>query len=218
MTTKIIKDYYQNDNVAQTYDRERFASLPGRLFDRLEKRALIKMIDRVRAEIPAPSVLDVPCGTGRITELLLSRGLTVTGADISREMIDQAKIKCQKYFERISFQTLDLDSADLPKNQYDLVACIRMLHHLNSESRKGVFKSLAKLSKRYVLVNISLSSPFYRLRRKVKRWLGQGVSRESSTWLELSEETSQAGLQVVSSGYVWRYMSEDLIVLLVKNK
>lgn len=218
MATEIIKNYYQDNSVADTYDRERFSSLSGRTFDWLEKRMLRKIVRRVVKEVSQPEVIDVPCGTGRITELLLKMGLKVTGADISREMIEVAQTKCQQYETRIHFRQLDLDAADLPENEYDLVTCIRMLHHLNSSTRKGIFKSLSRMSRKYVLVNVSFSSPFYRLRRQLKCWLGQGISRESSTWAQILEETSEAGLKVAGWSFIARYVSEDLILLLEKTK
>src|SRR5262245_64269722 len=44
------------------------------------------------ADIPAGSlVLDLPCGTGRLTNGLVSRGFRVTGADNSAHMIAVAR-------------------------------------------------------------------------------------------------------------------------------
>lgn len=218
MTTRVIKDYYQDQSVARNYDRERFSGPAGRLFDRLEKRALAGVMRRVLRDVPAPAVLDVPCGTGRITELLLDMGLDVTGGDISREMIEMAQIKCARFGPRVSFRQIDLDALDLPAGEFDVVTCIRMLHHLDDTARRGVLQGLARLSRRYVLVNLSYSSPWYRLRRRIKRRLGQGVSRTSATWDEIKAETGAAGLVVKTRRFVCRYGSEDLILLLEKEQ
>ncbi len=216
MTTDVIKRHYQDNSVARSYDKERFAGIVGRAFDAIEKRALRKVVGDVLRDTPQPKVLDVPCGTGRITEFLLRMGLEVTGSDISREMMDIAKVRCERFSGRITFEQMDLDAPDLPENAYDLVTCIRMLHHLDTNARKGVFRSLARLTRKYVLVNVSYSSPFYRWRRRVKRAFGQGVSRESSTWLQILEETSQAGLCVKSWRFILPFASEDLVLLLTK--
>ena len=214
--TQVIKNYYQDHGVARDYDRQRFSGWAGKTFDALEKNALQKMLRPVLDEVPKPKVLDVPCGTGRITELLLARGLGVTGGDISQEMIDVARIKCARFGERVSFCQIDLDAPNLPEHGFDLVTCIRLLHHLDSQARKGVFQALAKMSRRFVLVNMSYMSPFYRMRRQVKKMLRQGVSRECSTWRQILEETRQAGLRVEGFRFVWRYVSEDMILLLRK--
>ncbi len=216
MTTAVVKNAYQSDQVAHTYDRQRFTSTAGRLFDRLEKRAIRRQL---RAALPGPRagrVLDIPCGTGRITELLLEAGHRVLGGDISPQMIQAAQCKCAKYADQIKFKRLDLDQLDLPDSSYDLVSCIRLFHHLDSPSRTAVLSTLARATRRYVLINVSFSSPYYRLRRRFKRWLGQGISRESSTWFQIVQEAQQSGLKIHSVRFVLRWLSEDLVILLEK--
>jgi ubiquinone/menaquinone biosynthesis C-methylase UbiE len=217
VATLPVKDQYQDEQVARGYDRERFASLVGRSFDFLEKRALGRALAQVRRAIPAPRVLDVPCGTGRITELLLGQGLEVTGADISPAMMAVAQTKCERFGCNVHFQTLDLDDLDLPDRAFDLVTCIRLFHHLDSEQRRRVLRELARVSARFVLVNVAFSSPYYRLRRRCKRRLGQGVSRTSSTWAEIEAEAAFAGLTVAARYFVLPYASEDLVVLLTRS-
>ena len=91
MSTAVVKGYYQNPAVAGDYDRQRFAGWAGRWFDRLERRAVRRMVLGLRHRHARLSVLDVPCGTGRITELLLELDLPVVAGDISREMMDVAR-------------------------------------------------------------------------------------------------------------------------------
>jgi 2-polyprenyl-3-methyl-5-hydroxy-6-metoxy-1,4-benzoquinol methylase len=79
--------HYQEVRVAEQYDRERFTSLAGRVFNALEKRT----IKRAFFDLPRDkTVVDVPCGTGRFAETLLQMGFTVTGVDISKAMLDVA--------------------------------------------------------------------------------------------------------------------------------
>ena len=76
---------------------------------------------------------------------------------------------------------------------------------------------LARVSRRFVLVNVSLSTPFYRWRRRLKRLLGQGVSRQSSTWRQIRAEAAAAGLRLRRKLYVKRFCSEDVVLLLTKQ-
>jgi ubiquinone/menaquinone biosynthesis C-methylase UbiE len=212
-----VKQNYQDEQVARSYDRERFSDPVGRAFDALEKRALKKVLKSVVREVPRPSVLDIPCGTGRITELLLEQGLAVVGGDISLEMIEVAAGRCARFGGRVSFLRLDLDALAGEDGSYDLVSCIRLFHHLGTEVRGRMLRELSRVSRRYVLINVSYSSPFYRLRRRLKRGLGLGVSASSSTKEEIRRETSAAGLKVVDFRYVARFGSEDVILLLEKS-
>jgi ubiquinone/menaquinone biosynthesis C-methylase UbiE len=217
-TTAIVKDHYQNREIAQAYDRERFRGVVGRTFDALEKRALRKALGVVGKALPRPRVLDVPCGTGRITELLLEQGLDVTGGDISPAMMEVAREKTARFGEHVSYRQLDLDRLDLPEGSFDLVTCIRLFHHLETGARGRILGELARVSRRFVLVNVSLSSAYHRLRRRVKRFLGQGVSRTSSTWTEIYREAAAAGLRIEKHFFVLRAVSEDLVLLLEKEQ
>jgi len=217
MSTAVVKGHYQDKTVAAEYDRRRFAGLTGRLFDAMEKSALRRALREVRRALPAPRTLDVPCGTGRITDLLLAEGLDVLGGDISEEMMDVARDKCRRFGDRAAFCRLDLDRLDVGDGSYDLVTCIRLFHHLDSPARKKVLAELARVSRCFVLVNVSLSTAFYRWRRRLKRLLGQGVSRQSSTWSQIRTEAAAAGLRLRRRVYVKRFCSEDVVLLLTKQ-
>jgi ubiquinone/menaquinone biosynthesis C-methylase UbiE len=212
-----VKHHYQDEAVARSYDRQRFSGPVGRTFDALEKWALRRVLRGVLRGSPRPRVLDVPCGTGRITELLLGLGLEVVGGDISPAMMDVARLKCARFGDRAAFRRLDLDGLDLPDDSVDLVTCIRLFHHLGTERRGAILRELARVTRRHVVVNVSLSSPYYRLRRRLKRALGQGISRASSTWAEIGRESAAAGLVLIGHRHVLRYASEDLVLLLEKQ-
>ncbi len=215
--TRIVKQFYQNRQVAQNYDRERFSSFTGRILDYLEKKAIKKAVRRAQRKSCISTVLDIPCGTGRITEWFLKRGFLVLGGEISREMIAVGRVKLASFGDRVTFKQLDLDQLDLPDSSYDLISCIRLFHHLESEQRSAVLWELARVSRRYVLINVSYSSPFYRQRRRLKKWLRQGVSRTSSTWAEIQREARDAGLQVAAYYFVLPLVAEDLVLLLEKS-
>jgi ubiquinone/menaquinone biosynthesis C-methylase UbiE len=213
-----VKQHYKDESVAQDYDRERFSSFSGRTFDRLEKRAIRKLVRQAHRMSTQLHILDVPCGTGRITEMFLQDGFSVVGGDVSPAMLEVARRKCHRFGTDASFRELDLDAPDIGGQTFDLVSCIRLFHHLDTVDRERILGSLARLTHRFVLVNVSYSSTYYRLRRRAKRFLRQGVSRASSTWREVCRETASAGLNVVAWQYVFPAVSEDLILLLEKSE
>ncbi len=217
MAHKTVKHGYVDERVAGEYDEVRFSSLVGRTFDRLEKRTLRAVVRKTVNHFGGrPSVLDLPCGTGRITELLLDEGLTVIGGDISEAMMAVAGRKLARFGDRVSFRRLDIDRLEMGDNSVDLVTCIRLLHHLDSNARAQILKELARVSRRYVLINVAFSSPVYALRRRLKMLLGQGISASSSTWDEIRREAAEAGLRIESSKFVLPLATEDLVVLLRK--
>ena len=125
--------HYKDVAVAERYDRERFSRLTGRIFDKLEKRAL----RRAFVGVPRSSlVLDLPCGTGRLAETLLEQGFRVVGVDISPAMLAVASRKLQRFDDR--FDTLVSDVHDLARTSsgaYDVALCARVLMHFPLPSR-----------------------------------------------------------------------------------
>lgn len=67
-------------------------------------------------------VLDVPCGNGRLSIALARRGFQLTGVDIAREFIDEAKMKSSEDGVPIDFDERDM--RDLPwTSEFDGVFC-----------------------------------------------------------------------------------------------
>ena len=163
---------YQQEKVVLSYERVRFTSPRGRAIDALEKRAIRKALDAVCRELPSPRVLDLPCGTGRITELLLERGLVVTGGDISLPMIEVAREKLSRFGDRVSLHRMDVEHLDFPDRSFDLVTCIRLFNHIGLAERERALSELARVSRGFVLVNVSFISPSYRPAIQLKRYFG----------------------------------------------
>src|SRR3989304_8755000 len=86
------KRHYQSDSVALKYDDIRFTKLSHRLRNRRKLDAVQKAIAAARDlgwEIK--SVVDIPCGTGRVFPLFLHNEITFSGADFSGGGMDWGK-------------------------------------------------------------------------------------------------------------------------------
>src|SRR4030067_1793844 len=84
------KTAYQSRIEAVTYEGERFSNLRGKLADYLEKKAIGNLLKDFP---PGSLILDVACGTGRITRFLWETGYQAWGVDISKEMLAVARQK-----------------------------------------------------------------------------------------------------------------------------
>jgi ubiquinone/menaquinone biosynthesis C-methylase UbiE len=216
MNPSDVKQRYQDEQVARSYDRVRFSGPIGRMIDALEKRAFKKALNRVRRDLPSPKVLDIPCGTGRITEVLLEAGLDVIGGDISFPMMEIAQNKLARYGDRVSFRHLDLEGINLPDDGCDLVSCIRLFNHLGKNERTRILRELARVSRRYIILNVSFWAPFYRFAVYLKRLLGIPAPKEPSPWNELNGEIAAAGMRIEAYFFELRFLSEVVILVLRK--
>jgi 2-polyprenyl-3-methyl-5-hydroxy-6-metoxy-1,4-benzoquinol methylase len=204
--------HYKDVAVAERYDRERFSSLAGRVFNTLERRELL----RAFAAVPkTATVLDLPCGTGRLAETLLGAGYRVVGADISRAMLDVASRKLERFGGRFTTRVGDVrELAQREQGTYDAALCARVLMHFPLEEQITFLRAVATLSRGTVVFSQSLSSPYQRARRGVKRLLGNaGPAAYPITARELRELLRGAGLREVGRYRLNRLISEAMFVV-----
>jgi 2-polyprenyl-3-methyl-5-hydroxy-6-metoxy-1,4-benzoquinol methylase len=88
-----------------------------------------RFVERVVDTCPRNGiVLDIPCGTGRYFEVVVSRGRRVVGADQSSGMVEQARTRMQaEAVEQVDLQELAERAA------FDGVLCIDAMEHVPPE-------------------------------------------------------------------------------------
>lgn len=169
---------YNFDTIARTYDRLNRLMTLG-LDRRWRKRALRGI---------QGNVLDVACGTGDMVVELLKHGCTVTGIDLSDEMLAIARQKATSAI----FQLGNAEALPFPDASFDAVTCafgVRNFVHLE----QGLNEMLRVLKPGGQLVILELATPdsllirlFYNLYTKyIIPWLGSRIAgnREAYTYL-----------------------------------
>ncbi|MFE4213114.1 class I SAM-dependent methyltransferase [Streptomyces sp. NPDC056844] len=127
----------------QSWDRQQEWYMPDR-----EERFRV-MLDMVEAVVgPEPRVLDLACGTGSITDRLLTRfpGATSTGVDLDPALLTIARGTFEGD-DRATFVTADLKdpawTERLPHTSYDAVLTATALHWLHSEPLATLYGQVA---------------------------------------------------------------------------
>ncbi|MGH8672007.1 MAG: class I SAM-dependent methyltransferase [Burkholderiales bacterium] len=122
----------------------------------------------LRAAGNPASVLDIPCGTGRFWELLAASGSMLFAGDFSAGMLDTAsafrKPDIRRRFNVFRATAFSLPLAD---NSVECVFCVRFLHHIGKdEDRLALFRELARVSSKTVVVSLWVDGNWQALRRK----------------------------------------------------
>lgn len=209
---------WQNKSIADNYDGRRFTSIGGRFYDHMEKRAIAKCLDIAQAIMPVSTVLDLACGTGRISEFLAARGYRLTCGDISNEMLDVAKARLRSAGAGdVIFLNVDIYRVDQSLGHFDCVTAFRLFQHLTTDERARALRAMAQASRRFVLVNVMYTSMYYGALRKVRRALGRYTTRYTSTANEIEAEVAHAGLRVVASVLTQRGFNGNRVLLLEKK-
>lgn len=191
---------YDFDKIARDYDRMNHLMTAG--LDRRWRKSAVHGLHG--------KVLDVACGTGDMAVELLRQGCSVTGVDLSKEMMAIAKRKAPQAEYRLA----DVERLPFGEASFDAVTCafgVRNFVHLE----QGLHEMLRVLKPggRMVILELatpdsSLIRPFYNLyTRRIIPWLGQRLagSREAYTYLPRSIERFPKGdafLQLIqNSGF-----------------
>lgn len=186
---------YNFNKIARTYDRLNHVMTLG--LDRCWRRRAVRRLQG--------KVLDVACGTGDMVIELAKRGCTVTGIDLSEEMLSLARQKtASANFQSSVFnlQLADAESLPFPDASFDAVTCafgVRNFEHLE-QGLKEMLRVL-KPGGRLVILELAtpdspIIKPFYHLyTRRVIPWLGSRLAgnREAYTYLPESIERFPKG-------------------------
>ncbi len=179
---------YDFDKIARDYDRMNHLMTLG--LDCLWRRRAVRGLHG--------NVLDVACGTGDMVVELLKHGCTVTGVDLSEEMMAIARQKAPA----ATFMLADAEHLPFPDEAFDAVTCafgVRNFVHLE----QGLSEMLRVLKPGGTMVILELATPdsawarpFYQFYTKhVIPWLGSRIAgnREAYTYLPESIERFPKG-------------------------
>lgn len=134
-------------------DVERFSNLDTGQVSTIDAKISLELLTDAACRIipAAEQVLDVGCGAGNYTLMLLSKikNLNCTLIDLSRPMLERA-------LDRVSGQTLgtveikegDFRDIELQENHFDIILAGAVLHHLRDDGDwEFVFRKLFSLLK-----------------------------------------------------------------------
>jgi SAM-dependent methyltransferase len=204
-------DHYRDDTIARSYDRKRFSGLSGRLFNGLEKR----LIRKAFSGLARNSVIgDVPCGTGRLAEVLLDSGFCVVGVDISPQMLATARERLGRFDERFRTEISDAKALASTAYRFDAALCARVLMHFPLPEQIAFLRGVAAVTDGRLVFTQGIDTAWHRIRRWLKR--GLPIQRPAVFPLSASDLRlliEQAGLREIRRYRVLPILSESLVIV-----
>jgi len=148
-------------------------------------------------------VLDIACGSGRITERLLANGLSATGLDVSQAMLQGADRRLLSHEGLVGLVRGDSVALPFPDRCFDGVTSFRLMGHLPPCVRQTALREIARVARRWVIVTHNHLWSIESLGNLPGRWLrpllrrtSQHVPRRPLSFAGMREEFSRAGLAV----------------------
>jgi ubiquinone/menaquinone biosynthesis C-methylase UbiE len=195
------------ESYATKYDRE----LHKRISSWFERRAIRRALAITGAR--GAKVIDVPCGAGRLTPVLLPVASRLVSCDYSPAML--------RVFRRVHRQPCFVGSAfDLPfaDRAFDVVFSARLSHHIASDARRTDYlREIMRISAGWVIVTIfDRGSLKNRVRELSRRFSGKR-SKHTFARADLERIARGAGFTVaaglplsrLASGHVFYVLRRD---------
>ena len=167
------KRVYQNKDIVSKYDKERFKSLKGSLMHKMELGLICKALKFAKV-IPPATILDIPCGTGRLSIHLAQKGFKISAMDISQEMISYSKekIRAINLVNEVIIEVGNAESLPYSDNCFDVCISLRLFGHMPPKVRKKILLELKRVTKKYLILTYYYKNclqSFFRRRKRDKR-------------------------------------------------
>jgi len=204
------RDVWRDARVAGEYEARRFATPLQRLKHARDVRAVLDLLGQVPT---VRSVLDLPCGTGRLLPALRAAGYRATGADVALEMLRAGRT--HRPGETGAIVQADVERLPFHDAAFDGVVSLRFLFHLEDDERRRGLAEMRRVTRDGVLV----AQVRYRWTLKqLARWLRSRVGlarryRRSQGRAELAHELASAGFELVALRPISRLFSDKALVL-----
>jgi ubiquinone/menaquinone biosynthesis C-methylase UbiE len=131
---------FKLQDVAENYEKRRFGTLKGRFLKSREETIVRAMLDTIGGK---KKIIDIPCGTGRLSGVLKEYADWLAGADFSEAMLQQSR----KRGEYSELRQCEIEKMPYPDAYFDVVVCFRFIHHLAKQDRLKVFAEVWRVTK-----------------------------------------------------------------------
>ncbi len=205
---------YQTEDGASAYSGKFERSPSRRRTSRREYAILESFLNQVA--LPEASLLNMACGAGRFVELLRpAQRSKVVYADFSPQMLEESRARLAGGdCDHVEFRQLDATRDDAIPG-FDLVFCVRMLHHMKTiELQNHCLDFLCGSSDNWLVFTCASKSTFKGWWRQFRTNLG--LRKQGECLLAMNDLTGRLrsrGFEVISRKFVDRVFSSQTWIL-----
>lgn len=151
----------------------------------------LDLLARVWPGRPGETVLDLPCGAGRLLPLLQQRfGHRVVHADGALAMLLQARTRAPSPVPAVQGDALAMPFA---AGAVDGVVMFRFLHHLPADARRRAIGEACRTARRFVVASFFHPCSAHHLQRRLRRFTGDAATRFAVGLRELTADFAAHG-------------------------
>ena len=210
------KAHYQDEGVVERYDTERFRSRHERASTERKWRAIQRAIG---GELAAGAeVLDVPSGRGRFTSRILEAGYRLTSADLSEPMLRAAIDEAGAASAFRGAVRCDAERLPFGAGSFDMVLSVRFLFHVPPDLRAGILREFARVSRRFVVVDVRHKYCWTTHTKRWKAWiLRRAPPSKRASLAEIDRDLEAAGLRLARRIWLAPGLLEKMLLVCEKS-
>ncbi len=157
------------------------------------------LVARAFQLIPKPaSVLDVPCGGGRVTVLLGQLGYEMSAGDYSDPMRQITRETTAANGLKVEVFKEDIEQLSQRDKSFDAIICFRFFHHLpNAELRRKVVGELCRVARRHVAMSYFNPRTLRALEQEIRKLRGRKLTVFNTSLAEVSAYFAEYDFRLV---------------------
>ncbi len=187
---------YNSPEGAESYRDEYRRKLHRRVSDRIERRLFERLFARTG---PLRSILDVPCGRGRLRALFRRHAELVVEADWSFYMLcgNRSEWGTDGATPYVRASALALPFAD---RSFDCVVSVRLNHHIDDVAeREQHVRELMRVAERYVIFTYFSYHSLKNLLRRLRRPFNKKRPKATLETGRVAELAREDGFRLVAA-------------------
>ena len=205
-----VRQLYQNKSYAAGYEKTRFQGIYGRFRNWNTKRIISKLIRLTGGKGIA---LDIPCGTGRLSHLILTNGYKWIGGDISLEMMAESRKRLDGLEDSFWNIRLDAEAMAFKDNSIDCIFSIRFIYHIPVEIRHRMLREMRRVTKKWLIIDYNYPNRFKKMARGIGSLFGERPTKRRIPLQEISRELRENGLNIYKAVPASRLFSDNVLLL-----
>ena len=215
--------YEQSSNIpfeqheVEEYERKRYRGVDQRLVHKRENRILGKAIREMA--LKSSIALDIPCGYGRFSSLLLEKDYSLVNSDLSFHMVKRATEKENLAHRPVGVVANAKQGLPFKDGAFCLLLSMRFFHHVHKKAeRESILREFSRVCSEWVIVSFYQMNRLHSIQRKWRKKIKKSKTRiKMIPRKEFSKEVESNGLKVVKIFPLFRGIHAHHIALLKKG-
>lgn len=164
-------------------------------------RTEMQLVEKAFSLLPAgsvKSVLDAPCGVGRISVWLAQQGCQVTGVDLGEAAVELSRAALDEQGLTADIKVQNIMAMEFGDREFDCSICFRLLHHFEeADAKERLIRELCRVTSRYVIISYFSPVSVTSLRRRFRNLLsGKPVKQYPDSLSALQASFNKSDFQL----------------------